>query len=290
MPPAARIDYRPIDLTDAGLERAYAFMQLVFPNARHYSVAFLDWMYRRNPNGRALGLEGFDGDKLVAHLAALPQHTMLHGRPARVVLWVNGATHPGYRGQGLYLKLCNETNADLAARGVDAIIGVANQNTIRAYETKLGIQNVAGLEARLGLGDFLSIDWMEAERQADLRRVWSAESLAWRLDNPSNRLAIDKAGGRTIVRGVTQHAGIQVFTPLLPLPGIEPVAAALRVRPIRLKLGLEPRGTARYGLSRPIPDRARPSPLRLIYSNLVDPGDRLDPATILFSFIDFDAY
>ena len=92
------------------------------------------------------------------------------------------------------------------------------------------------------------------------------------------------------MRGVTQHAGIQVFTPLPPLPGIEPVAMPLGFRPIRLTLGLEPEKAARHGLSRPIPDRAKPSPLRFIYRNLVDPADRLDPAAVLFSFIDFDAY
>jgi GNAT superfamily N-acetyltransferase len=285
----AAIDYRPIDLTDTGLERACAFMQLVFPHARHYSVAFLDWMYRRNPDGRALGLEGFDGDRLVAHLAALPQQTVLHGRPARVMLWVNGATHPEYRGQGLYLRLCNETNTHLAAQGVEAIIGVANQNTIRAYETKLHIQNVAGLEARLGIGDFLDIDWPRAESGAQLRRLWTPHSLAWRAANPSNPLSLAARPGGAVVRGPTHHAGIDVFAPLPsgPTPSLPGVRAR---RPIQLALGLTPRGAARHGLSWPLPDRLKPSPLRLIYRNLANAKDRLDAGAILFSFLDFDAY
>lgn len=291
--PAASISYRSIDLTDAGLARACAFLQLVFPHARHYSIAFLDWMYRRNPDGPALGLEGFDGDKLVAHLAALPQQTMLKGEPRRVLLWVNGATHPDYRGQGLYLKLCAETCTDLAARGADAIIGVANQNTIRAYEGRLGIQNVAGLEARLGSGDFLSVNWSVAEHAAELRRVWRPESLAWRLQNPFNPLALVRGARGAVVRGATQQAMIDVFTPLpagaaAPAVGMAPVRR--RRRPIQLSLGLQPKGSARFGLSGALPDRLKPSPLRLIYRNLHDAADRIAADRVLFSFLDFDAY
>jgi hypothetical protein len=39
-----------------------------------------------------------------------------------------------------------------------------------------------------------------------------------------------------------------------------------------------------------VPERLRPSPLRLIYTNHKAPGDRLDPDRVLFSFLDFDAF
>jgi len=39
-----------------------------------------------------------------------------------------------------------------------------------------------------------------------------------------------------------------------------------------------------------VPQRLRPSPLRLIYINHAKPDDRLDPDRVLFSFLDFDAF
>ena len=59
---------------------------------------------------------------------------------------------------------------------------------------------------------------------------------------------------------------------------------------IELTEGLTPKGAARRGLAIRIPDRLRPSPLRLIWLNHQIPGDQLDPQRILFSFLDFDAF
>lgn len=290
----AGIQYRPIDTSEAGLQRTLAFMRMVFPHAAHYSVPFLDWLYRRNPDGRAFGLEGFEGERMVAHLAGVPRQTVLKGAARPVVLLVNGATHPAYRGQGLYLRLVEKTCQHLADSGAHALIGVANQNTIRAYESKLGIHNVAGLQARIGLGDFTRIDWPRAEANADLSRVWGEESLAWRLANPSNPLAIASRGDGLVVRGATQYAAIDVHAPLPAIlaagAGAPGAGVVRRHRPLQLSLGLEPHGSARHGLSWPIPDRFKPSPLRLIYRHLHDAGDRLDPEGVLFSFLDFDAY
>jgi hypothetical protein len=39
-----------------------------------------------------------------------------------------------------------------------------------------------------------------------------------------------------------------------------------------------------------VPERLRPSPLRMIWLNHRTPGDRLDPEQVLFSFLDFDAF
>jgi hypothetical protein len=55
-------------------------------------------------------------------------------------------------------------------------------------------------------------------------------------------------------------------------------------------LGLTPKGTARRALAIGVPQRLRPSPLRMIWLNHTAPGDQLDPDRLLFSFLDFDAF
>ncbi|MGH6963326.1 MAG: hypothetical protein ACREE0_02475, partial [Phenylobacterium sp.] len=55
-------------------------------------------------------------------------------------------------------------------------------------------------------------------------------------------------------------------------------------------LGLTPDGTASRRLAMTVPERLRPSPLRLIYINHRKTDDRLDPKRVLFSFLDFDAF
>jgi hypothetical protein len=55
-------------------------------------------------------------------------------------------------------------------------------------------------------------------------------------------------------------------------------------------LGLTPKGTETRRIAMTVPQRLRPSPLRLIYINHRKPEDRLDPDRVLFSFLDFDAF
>ena len=282
----SELTFRPALHDDLG--RTVELMGLSFPGAQKFSRGFLQWQYYDNPAGRPLGCNIDDGARLVGHLMGVPLIVRLRGEPTTVTLIMNVATHPEYRGRGLFLELVRRVAAMSAERGHAGVVGVANQQTERAYRTKLGFQNVAGLDAHVELLPH-KVDMTRALAAADFAHRWSDETLAWRLKNPANPLRI--AGGGVdslIVEGASTLPLIRARG-VIPRDGLSVSVRGSVVGPA-VVLGLTPRGTARRSLALTVPERLRPSPLRMIWLNHKRPGDRLDPDRILFSFLDFDAF
>jgi predicted N-acetyltransferase YhbS len=278
--------FRPADRAD--LDRTVELMGLGFPGAHKFSPAFLQWQYYDNPAGAPLGCNIDDGERLIGHLMGIPLKVRLQGEETTVTLIMNVATHPDYRGRGLFLELVRRVVAMSAERGHAAVVGVANQQTIRAYETRLGFQNVAGLDAHVELLP-QEIDFDRALETAVFARALDDATLAWRLKNPANPLRI--AGslfGGLVVEGASTLPLIR-SRGVIPRRGLSTPARGIVVGPA-VVLGLTPKGTATRRLALTVPERLRPSPLRLIYINHKKPGDRLDPDRVLFSFLDFDAF
>jgi len=263
-------------------------MGLGFPAAHKFSRAFLQWQYYDNPAGPPLGCNIDDGPRLIGHLMGIPLKVSLQGEPATVTLIMNVATHPDYRGRGLFLELVRRVAAMSAERGHAAVVGVANQQTIRAYEAKLGFQNVAGLEAHVELLP-QNVDFARALETAVFARTWDDATLAWRLKNPANPLRI--AGSLfdgLVVEGASTVPLVR-SRGIIPRKGLRTSARGIVMGPA-VVLGLTPKGSERRNLAMSVPERLRPSPLRLIYINHRRPDDRLDPDRVLFSFLDFDAF
>jgi GNAT superfamily N-acetyltransferase len=273
----------------ADLDRMVELLRTCFPAAAKFDRAFLQWCYFDNPQGPAIGWNVSDGGRLVGHLVGQPQIVRLKGEDRPVVLLVNVATHPDYRGRGLFLELVRRTIELARTRGFAAVTGVANQQTYRAYEKHLGFQNVARLDAHLELLP-QAVDMTRALETAEWSRRWDDAGLAWRLANPDNPLRVAATrSGALVVEGASS-------APVIRARGQIP-SLGLSVAPKRraavgpaVVLGLTPTDCARRRLALKVPERLRPSPLVMIYQSLERPGDRLDPEKVLFSFLDFDAF
>jgi GNAT superfamily N-acetyltransferase len=270
------------------LDRTVELMDLGFPAAHKFSRAFLQWQYYDNPAGSPLGCNIDDGGRPIGHLMGIPLNVRLHGAPAVVTLIMNVAIHPDYRGRGLFLELVRRVAQMSAERGHVGVVGVANQQTERAYRTKLGFQNVAGLDAHVELAP-QKVDMAAALAGADFAHRWTDETLAWRLKNPANPLRIAGGGADSLVVEGASTTPLIRARGVIPRDGLSVTAYGGVVGPA-VVLGLAPRGTARRTLAMTIPERLRPSPLRMIWLNHRTPGDQLDPDRILFSFLDFDAF
>jgi len=277
--------FRPAEAGD--LDRTVELMGLAFPGAHKFSQAFLEWQYYGNPAGPPLGCNIDDGARLIGHLMGIPLKVSLQGQPAIVTLIMNVATHPDYRGRGLFLELVERVVAMSAARGYAAVVGVANQQTERAYRTKLGFQNVTPLDAHVELLP-QRIDMPRALETAVFARTWDDATLAWRTKNPANPLTVRASADTLVVEGASTLPMIRARG-VISREGLSAPPRGHAVGPA-VVLGLAPKGTARRRLAVTVPERLRPSPLVLIYRNHAKPDDRLDPDRILFSFLDFDAF
>jgi len=278
-----------VEPTPADIDRTVELLRTCFPKAHKFDRAYLEWAYYANPEGPAIGWNIEDEGRLIGHLVGQPQRARLHGREERVLLLVNVATHPDYRGRGLFLEIVRRTLALAKERGFAAVTGVANQQTYRAYEKHLGFQNVAGLDAHVELAPE-RVDMKGAVAAAEWSRVWDDAQLAWRLKNPDNPLKVVGATADALTVEGASTLPLVAARGQIPRIGLSADAPNAGGFGPAVVLGLTPKGFAKRRLAMTVPTRLRPSPLVMIYQSFKKPGDRLDPEKVLFSYLDFDAF
>jgi GNAT superfamily N-acetyltransferase len=277
--------------TDADALKAYAdLFRDCFPQAHHLTPVYLEWLYALNPAGTVVGMDAMDGDRLAAHYVCIPAPVRLFGEERRALLSLNTATHPAYQGKGLFTTLAQKTYAEAADLGYTAVFGVANANSTPGFIRKLGFQAVTSLDARLGMGRLIDVDWDAVATEAEFRRDWTSRDLAWRVASPANQLLVTSASAtstglftRTDRKMIDVWGETELTLPAVPSPQRRPSL-------LRLFLGKYPAGTASYRRSAAIPSSLRPSPLNLIYRDLRNDGAKVNADRVCFNFFDFDAY
>lgn len=282
------INFRPVQC-DGDVYRDYVqLFRDCFPATNKYSHDYLDWLYRRNPDGQVVGFDALDGNQLVAHYACIPACARVGGQEVRVLLSLNTATHPQYQGKGLFTKLADLTYAAGTQQGYDCVYGIANANSTPGFTRKLKFQLVVPLHARLGLGG-LGVDFAQMGSVPHFRRLWSADSLGWRCANPMNPVAAHPAADRTTFLAPALLKGS--CSASAELDGVSATASPSGPgTPFRLFIGMVPSAARRSALYFDIPYWLRPSPLNLIYRSLSGRITSIDPDAVFITFLDFDAY
>ena len=283
----------PIQNDQATLARYGALFAACFPGTDKFTPDYLAWLYAANPDGPAVGMDAWDGERLAAHYVCIPARAWVEGREVMVLLSLNTATHPDYQGKGLFTKLAAATFEAGEAAGFDGVYGVANANSTPGFVRKLGFQLVRPLEARVGLGT-LAHGPKAAPAQLSFERSWSAEALAWRCANPHNPVFRRSHGKRQQFYAAAFGLSLPAYAEM----GSDGAGADVGTQsgktaplsPLRLLIGLAPDAGANWWNYASIPQRLRPSPLNLIYRSFTPRVSALDPSRIQFSFLDFDAY
>lgn len=281
------MEFRPVECTAEATARYQQLLLACFPGTDKFSPAYIDWLYRENPDGRVVGFDAWEGEELAAHYVCIPAQAKVGDADVRVLLSLNTATHPNHQGKGLFTKLADQTYRAGAAMGFDAVYGVANANSTPGFLRKLEFQLVEPLLARVGCGG-LGFDFAVVDKVAQFRRRWTPEAVAWRCRSPHNRVVASMRrsglclGSRAISGSCTAWAELGPG-PAVPTPG-------RLLSPVRLFLGLSPQGSGGLRGYFDIPKRLRPSPLNLIYRSLSGRVPKLDPGAVFVTFADFDAY
>ena len=267
----------------AELARVCALLRRVFPKARHLTERYLAWLYAANPAGSALGYNALADDEIVGHLAAVPMAARIEGEPRLGMLLLNSAVDAAHRRRRLQSRMSDRMFEEAPQLGFAFCLSTGNRFSTPALLTRLRM--LRPVDAKLGLG-------MPVRRERRFRpsfeRNWTAESLRWRLANPERRYSAHAAGNTLSVTAATGLLGIEALLYHgTNLPGLEESGPA-RPGGLRVWLGLDP--ALSWPASLPIPQRLRPSPLNLVYRDLSGGGFLPDPARIVLSGLDFDAY
>jgi GNAT superfamily N-acetyltransferase len=281
------MEFRPIQFDQASLAQYCALFAACFPGSDKFTPAYVNWLYCANPDGRAVGYDAWEGERLAAHYVCVPALARVNGAEVRVLLSLNTATHPDFQGKGLFTKLADQTFQAGADQGYDGVYGVANANSTPGFIRKLGFQLVRPLEARVGMGRL----HLSGPPSAPLsfERVWNSASITWRCANPNNPVRWRTAGTQVQFHAPALMAGLPAYAELAQAD-VSLAGGGGMLMPLRLFIGLAPDQVASYWNYASIPQRLRPSPLNLIYRSFVSRVVALDPALIRFSFLDFDAY
>lgn len=283
------ITIEPLGHDASSLDRYRQLFAAAFPRSSLFSIEYLHWLYNANPDGAAIGFNAWDDGRLVAHYACVPTQALVNKGSVRTMLSLNTATHPSHQGRGLFLRLAEATYEAAAARGIQAVYGVANAQSTPGFTRKLGFQLVSPLDARVGIG-LLDIDWEHAERATTFRRDWNADSIGWRVSNPNNPVRTRNAGGSTHFFTRALPPLLDAFAQTPTLQAMMPTQSVAIGSPLRLYLGLLPKGSCSFQHYFSIPNTMRPSPLNFIYRSLSQVPTELDPSGMCVSFLDFDAF
>jgi len=279
----------PIRLDTAALALYGELFKACFPMTGKFTPRYLEWLYLDNPDGKAVGYDAWDGERLAAHYVCVPARAWVEGLDVPVLLSLNTATHPDYQGQGLFTRLASMTFEAGASQGFDGVYGVANANSTPGFVRKLGFQLVRPLEARVGLGG-LRHGLKPPAAELSFERSWSAAALRWRCANPHNPVFMRNGGDKLRFHAAASGNKLPAYAELEAQGMALPARPGPLLSPLRLFIGLAPDTSSNYWNYASIPMRLRPSPLNLIYRSFAPRVAALDPARIAFSFLDFDAY
>jgi GNAT superfamily N-acetyltransferase len=300
---------------DEYLASVAACLKDVFKSDR-YQVEYLRWLYRQAPEGHEIATDLFEDGACRAHYCVVPQTYQRSGNELLMSLSLNTAVSPQVRRKGVFVNLANDCYEQARARGVTAVVGVANANSTHGFVNRLGFRLVRQLPVVVGITAPLArgqpaID-PSAHTQGELERFaagldfspgahwgqkWSAAKLAWRLKSPVGRYRFHVGADGGVVSTSTRIGGVPIAIVLKIFRTAEGVVRTGRL----LSVACASHKTALYlycGVNErirvpgiPMPRRLLPAPLNFIYLRLGDPAppDR-EFALGTFEFLDFDAY
>lgn len=291
----------------------------VFPEAA-LSLHYLDWLYRKSPDGVNLASDYTESTKLLGHYTVIPQRWCVAGKSRHLALSLNTAVHHDARGKGLFVRLAEETYSQAERSGVQAIIGVANANSTPGFTRRLGftlltpLPVVAGVVLPFGTRSTASYpvhaDFLGSERFSeivanlktrgsdDAEQEWPVEKLRWRLSSPKSKYVMHTHHSGILITTTSVQFGLTIVVVLKFIPAVGTVrmdakklvkeAASYYRTPFFIYSGFNKHATLKGA---PLPRRLLPSPLNLIYRRLDSsmPGEN-EIAFGTFEFLDFDAY
>lgn len=279
-------EFRRLTLDQAELEKIAVLFQRVWPENPRLNLTYLDWLYRQNPDGKAIGFNAWAGDDLAAHYAVVPFSAMLSGQPQPAALSLNTAVGESHRGQGLFKKLAERTYGLCSDLGVLHVVGIANANSTPGFTRSLGFQLVTSLDVRLTYGRPV----IKITKDLQWRRLWNQTNLIWRLRCPQADYWYEAQQSTQAIVGRTKYRGIFAVLKGENDPGLNDVIRKeLLSRQVwRPVLWFGTLACVRLPASLPVPEKFRPSPFNLIYRSLQGTSDRLESAATHFEAIDFD--
>ncbi|CCN70290.1 GNAT family N-acetyltransferase [Vibrio nigripulchritudo] len=295
---SAEVEFKKLSLSENELVETSRLLKLCFPHTNKFSVEYLSWLYKDNPNGIAVGFNAYTNGKIVGHYSCIPMYAVVSGVEHKGLLSLNTATDPGFQGRGLFKKLAVKTYEQAKEESYSFVCGVANGRSTKLFTKLLKFSLVSPLDVKVGFGSYFgTLDGGRVKKECKFYPVWDSEAISWRANNPNNAcygVDLSLKSGKFYTSsqfGFVKNEGYCLFREENKV--VVDQAPFSFSSKLTLSLALVPKNTIKNKLFFDIPERFKPSPLNLIYKPLYDSDKlcvELNNTNVLFSFMDFDAY
>lgn len=114
-----------------------------FPDNAKVRREIMDWQYWANPFGPPCSWVAESEGRIVAHYAGIRYPGVLRGEPVTLGLGVDAATHPEFRGLGLFEQLARAVYLDCGRAGMPVTYCLPNPSSLRGFQ-KAGGQDLGG--------------------------------------------------------------------------------------------------------------------------------------------------
>lgn len=255
------------EIDGQNLDHHEALFNLCFPHSNLHRK-YLEWLYFSNPLGHVVGFDAMDGDVLAAHYACIPTRV----GDSLGLLSLNTATHPDYRGKGLFQKLAQMTY-EHGNKEFNYVVGVANAQSAATLVKRLGFTDIGRLNLRFG----------ELHRPTIGARTWTQTEIDWRIASPRQHMKKKEVTSRVIE--LTMRPRNFPFN-IKSLISIQDANQSEIGQVDSKKYGFTVDWIKGHQPRIQLPEKLKPSPLVMIYQSLN--GTDIDLNS--WSFPDFDAF
>jgi len=285
-------------LSDNEIDKILTLLKIVYPNEKNFNFEYLDWLYRKNPEGKAISFNASKNGKIISHYAVIPVTYFLFNKKILGCLSLNTATHPSHLRKGLFEKLASLTYKQAYLLKNEFIFAITNKVSTPGFLKKLQFQLIGSLDVPF----ILQIKKLRNKEnkvrknhrpKLNFYKNWNKENLQWRLSRPNNEYTYTKTENYKLF-SKTHISYIKVCIHEINLD--KQLTSVIEKKVNRgndsfisffMKIGISKNYNNRFFN---LPKKLRPSPLNLVFRDLTGENRYLKKEDVELSVLDFDAY
>ena len=146
-----------------------------------FTFEYLDWLYNKNPNGKALVYNAYNNKNIIGHYCLVPI-LLFDNRTSsfkKSLLSLHTAIDEDFRGKNLFIKLAKLSFEQALNEGYHYIFGISNSNSTHGFVKYLDFKIISPLESKVGYFN------LKNNYKNDYFKIyWEEKSISWRFSKP----------------------------------------------------------------------------------------------------------
>lgn len=165
-------------LSDTEISDLCVFLNGVFQK-NTFSKKYIDWLYNRNPDGKAFCITVYDKEMIIGHLAGLPRDYLETKQSNyKGLVAVNTAVKKSHIKYGIFNNLIKCLKDEMTTRGFHFILGIPNKNAVNGW-LKRGKAQYLGT-----LGFYFTFFFPPFSQKKPLKFTKNKQIIEWMLQDP----------------------------------------------------------------------------------------------------------